>query len=448
MRVNYPAERYGACGAQGRHLITATMSYAPPHERDPMGWCFAIAIAFLVLCSIRLTTPAAPYFDEVHYLPAARALLEGATYPNREHPLFGKEAIAAGIALFGDGPLGWRIFSLLAGTITLFAAMRALWFASCSRPATIAYGLLLATGFALFVQSRIAMLDIFMAAFLAIAAWQFAGAVREPETGRRRLAMTGIALGLAAASKWNALPLLPLPGLAFLVARLHADGWRGLWSRRGAPVPGITLPEAALWLGMVPLIAYWATFLPAYTFADGSISQTGIIALHREMLALHESVLAPHPYQSTWPDWILNVRAIWYLYEPVDGVQRGIVLIGNPLTMLLGLGALGWCAWVGVVRRRMDALGVFLVYAASLGLWFFAAKPVQFYYHYFVPSIALLAALALLTAELWRDGWRWISLAIPAASIAMFAWFYPILSAAALEGPGSFATWMWLDSWR
>ena len=35
-----------------------------------------------------------------------------------------------------------------------------------------------------------------------------------------------------------------------------------------------------------------------------------------------------------------------------------------------------------------------------------------------------------------------------AASATLFAGFYPILSAARLEGPQSFAHWMWLDSWR
>ena len=38
-------------------------------------------------------------------------------------------------------------------------------------------------------------LDIFMIAGLAVAAWQFAAAMREPETGRRRLITIGIALG-------------------------------------------------------------------------------------------------------------------------------------------------------------------------------------------------------------------------------------------------------------
>ncbi|MFZ1741445.1 MAG: phospholipid carrier-dependent glycosyltransferase, partial [Pontixanthobacter sp.] len=112
------------------------------HEIDPIGWNFAICAGFLALCLIRLTIPSAPYFDEVHYLPAARALLDGSDWLNREHPPLGKEILALGIALFGDTPTGWRIFPLIAGVAALFAFMRAMWFAAQSRFASIAYGIL------------------------------------------------------------------------------------------------------------------------------------------------------------------------------------------------------------------------------------------------------------------------------------------------------------------
>jgi dolichyl-phosphate-mannose--protein O-mannosyl transferase len=420
------------------------MSQPPPHIRDPIGWCALLVLAFLGLCLWRLGIPSQPYFDEVHYLPAARALLDGSEYLNREHPLLGKEIIAAGIALLGDHPIGWRLPAALAGALALFAMMRALWFASLSRFATLAYGVLLASGFALFVHARIAMLDVFMVAFFAIMLWQLAAAVREPEHGRLRLAIAGIALGLAMAAKWNAVPLAVLPGLAFFAARLSAGRRRLFTSKRGVPVPGVSLVEAALWLGLVPLMVYAATFVPAMFLERGAIAPAGLVAFHREIVALQESVLRPHPYQSTWPEWVLNARAIWYLYEPVDGAQRGVLLIGNPLTMLLGLPALAWCLWVGFARRRWDALAVAALYGASLGFWMIASKPIQFYYHYFLPSSFLLAALALALDALPRK----VAWALLAASVALFAWFHPILSAAPLASEQSFVHWMWLDSWR
>jgi len=118
-----------------------------PQVADPWGWCLLLSAIFAALTSIRPTTPSIPFFDEVHYLPAARdmiTVLEGgeAIYRNREHPLLGKTLIAAGMAVFGDNPLGWRIMSLIAGTLTVGASMRAMWHASNNRFATAAFGVL------------------------------------------------------------------------------------------------------------------------------------------------------------------------------------------------------------------------------------------------------------------------------------------------------------------
>jgi len=384
----------------------------------------------------------------VHYVPAARVLLRFSHLANPEHPPLGKQLIALGIWLFGDGPLGWRVFPVLLGVLGLFAAMRALWFASLSRFAAIAFGLLLATAFPLFVHARIAMLDGIMAGFVLVAVWMCAGAVRENETARWRLAIAGAALGCAMATKWNAVPLAVLPGLAFLAVRARSAGWGFLTVRRGPPIGGMTLVEAAVWLGALPLAVYALTFAP-YAFLDqGAVAPTGLIDLQRRMLSLQEIVVRPHTYQSVWYQWVLNWRAIWYLYEPVDGVQRGVLLIGNPLTMLLGLPALAWCAWAGIKRQRFDALAVAVLYSVSLGLWIVAAKPVQFYYHYLLSSVFLIAALALALDALWRRGRRAIPLLVLAGSAAMFAFFWPILSAAPLDGRDAFTRWTWLDSWR
>lgn len=429
----------------------------PYHPRDPWLWCLLVPAIFALLAGFRLTTPSSPFFDEVHYLPAARELLAAwngvsGEYVNREHPLLGKELIALGIYIFGDGPLGWRIMSLLAGTLTVFASMRALWHASLDRFATLAFGILLVTGFHLVVQSRIAMLDIFMAAFLALAAWQFTAAMREPETGRWRLALTGIAIGCAMGAKWNAVPLAMVPGLTFFAARLSAGRRRLFTSRRGVPVPGVSLLEAFVWLGALPLAVYALTFAPGYwlgtPFHPSPLAENGLIGLHQEILALQQQVLAPHAYQSNWPQWVTNTRGIWYLYENVDGAQRGVLLIGNPLTMLLGLPALIWCLVSGLFRGNLAKVGVVIGYGVALGLWLIAPKPVQFYYHYFMPSVFLLAALALSLRDIRRTGHPRIAWGVLIASTLLFALFYPILTAAPLVGPDSFMTWAWISGWR
>lgn len=424
------------------------MSVPPPHPRDPIIVHALLAGAFLALCAIRLTIPSAPNFDEVHYLPAMRDLLALGTATNLEHPPFAKQLMALGVLVFGDNSLGWRIMPVVFGTLALFAAMRAVWHTRESRFASIVSGLLLAAGFPLLVLSRIAMLDIFMIAFVMVALWMCAAAMREPERARHMLAIAGAALGLAMASKWNAVPLAVLPGLTFLVLRLRNAGPSFLTTRRGAPVPGITLLEAALWLGVMPLAAYALTYWPFLFYADVPGHPGGYVELHRQMLELQMRVKETHPYQSNWWQWLLNLRAIWFLYEVTDGAQRGILLLGNPLASLLALGALVWSARSAWLRHDKTAGTVAVLFAVSLASWIIAPKPVQFYYHYTLAHCFAMVALALFLERLWQRGERTLVFAILAATLGLFAYFYPILTAAPLAGEQDFLRWAWLEGWR
>lgn len=429
----------------------------PARPRDPLGWVLAMTGIFALLAGWRLAIPSKLYFDEVHYIPAAREFLSliqtgAGEYRNREHPLLAKELIALGMLVFGDNPLGWRIVPWASGVLAFFAALRALWHASHDRYATLAFGLLLATGFPLFIHSRIAMLDIVMASALAVAAWQFAAACAQPEQGRWRLALTGIAIGCALGAKWNAIPLAMVPGITFFIARALAGRRRLLLSRRGAPVPGITLVEAFVWLGIVPLAVYAATYVPGYWWADAAhpspLASQGLIGLHREMFELQSQLKTPHRYMSQWSQWVLNTRGIWYLYEEVDGAMRGVLLVGNPLTMWLGLPALAWCLVEGVWQRNGARLAAALGYAAALGLWVIAPKPVQFYYHYLVPSFFLLAALALACSDLRRlPKGEWLAGGVLAGALLVAAYFFPIIAALPIAGPDAYLDWMWLKGW-
>lgn len=418
-------------------------------DGDPLVWCWAITLAFLVVVLHRLGTPSKIMFDEVHYLPAARRLIELSSRLNPEHPLLGKEFIALGMLVAGDGPFGWRLPNALLGTLGLFAAMRALWWASLSRPATLLFGFLFATNFIWFVLSRIAMLDMAMASMMALAFWQAALAWRKGS--RLHLALCGVFLGLSLGGKWNGAPILALPGLLFAWDRWWALAGRRrtfLIARDAGPIPGVSLLEASVWLGVVPLIAYFATFAPAFFYKVQPLTLQGLIPWQGYMLKLQDSVVKPHLYQSRWWQWVFNIRPIWFFYSPWDGAQRGVLCLGNPFTMLAGLPALLLCLWAGV--RKGDRLrgAVVVLYAASLVFWAINGKPVQFYYHYALASVFLMAALALVLADWWEQRRRWPGALVVVLSGMMFVGFYPILSAGALPGKLSYRDYTWLDSWR
>ncbi|MEQ1496133.1 MAG: phospholipid carrier-dependent glycosyltransferase [Novosphingobium sp.] len=419
-------------------------------EKDPAAWCGVITVFYLTLVWWRLGIPGEIYFDEVHYIAAARKFIEGVRV-NPEHPMVGKIVLAAALHWLGDQPLYWRIPSALAGATGLYAFTRLVWFASGNARATVIAALLLTTNFFWFIHSRIAMLDMTMAALAMAALWQIAAACRLNRQARWRLALAGVLMGLALGTKWSVAPLLLLPGLAFLILKLKDNGARFLWARSGGPAPGISLIEAALWLGVVPLTVYWLSFWPAFHWANRPVDPWHPIAWHQHMLMLQESVKRPHPYRSVWYQWISNWRAIWYLYKDIDGAQRGVVLIGNPFTMLAGLVALGWALWAGVRQRRLELLAFSAAYFATLLFWAVSSKPVQFLYHYLLPSTFLMALLAFGLDQAWKrqDRWRWLGPIGLLLSTAMFVWFYPIISGYPLCcGRASFEYWMWLKSWR
>jgi dolichyl-phosphate-mannose-protein mannosyltransferase len=419
-------------------------------DRDPFWWCAIVVMVFALIAAWHLGTPSRIYFDEVHYVKAARKLLALEPF-NREHPLFAKELIAASIHWLGDRPVAWRLPSLALGTLGLFAFSRLVWLTSGRAPATIAATLLLATSFLWFVLSRIAMLDMISAGLGMSALWLFASAMhRQAGAARWRLALAGLCMGLSLGAKWSFAPALALPGLLLLAMRLKDRGIRFLAAKGKGPMPGISLVEAGFWIGLFPLAIYWLTFGPEFFYAERTTGPLQFVTRHQDILRLQDSVVKPHTYQSRWYQWVADWRSIWFLYDDVDGAQRGIVALGNPFTMWAGLLALPWALFVGLFRKRGDALVFLTLYAVTLGVWAINGKPVQFYYHYLLPSAFLCACFALLLDDLSRrkDRWRRAMPVSLVAATAMFAYFYPILSADSLAHKRSFEIWMWLPSWR
>lgn len=428
------------------------MPFNARSQRDPLMWTCALALAFLALLLWRIEMPPKFYFDEVHYVPAARKLLK-LIPANREHPMVGKEIIAAFIWLLGDKPLAWRLGPVLCGAAGLFGFARFIWHISHRRRATLLATVLLATNFMWFVQSRIAMLDMMEAGLCMVGLWQAAAAMRARTTATARLNLiaSGLTLGLALGAKWSCAPALLIPGLTVLVLRVVDRGPIVLsQSRRKGWFAGISLLEAALWLGLFPVAVYWLTYMPAMFYANRPLDPLAFIAHHEYMIRLQDSVRKLHPYRSVWYMWMGNWRDIWFLFKMIDGSQRGIVMLGNPFSMLAGLAALVWGLWAVVFRRRWDAAMLLVLYTLCLGMWAVDGKPIQFYYHYLLPGAFLMGLLALAIDPLFdrRDRWRGLGYGVLGLSLAMFVVFFPILDALPLPSPDFYNVWMWLPTWR
>lgn len=401
-------------------------------------WLAPLGLALIAqaLFSFRLGTPGILVFDEVHYVPAARKLLALSGPANVEHPLFGKTMIALGMAIAGDNPVGWRIMSTLAGTATVLAVWAIVRLLTGKpRPAAIA-GVIAITGQTIFVQARTAMLDTFMTALLAGGLALLLWALKS-DTLRWAKWLGGAALlGLAVGTKWAALPYLGFAGLGLIVLN---------WRRPKT----VALPifPALFALGAVAAVAYVVTFVPATLYATEPLNLLRLPQYHANMYALQTQVLPSHTYQSNWWTWPLMIRPIWYLYEPVAGVQRGVWLIANPALAWGGLVAVAACLWFGWRQRSLAAFAPAALWLGSIAMWAAIPKSLGFYYYYYPSTVWLAVALGVAFdradpgARKYWDEW-FLTLCL-----ALFAYFWPVLSAAPLDGPGAFHRWTWFDRW-
>lgn len=399
-------------------------------------WVLAalIGLACELVFLFRLSVPNKLVFDEVHYVPAARTLLQLSGPANIEHPLLAKELVALGMWLFGDQPFGWRAMSTVAGSVTIVSVFALAHLLTGRTRAALTAAALALLGFTVYVQARIAMLDTFMLAFLLPGIVLLAASVRDGSAARWTAG--SVLLGLATACKWAAAPYVAAAGVTFLLLRRgRPDRWPGL-----PPLRALAL------LGGASVLAYFATFLPAFFYASEPLMLRTLLPFQYDMYQRQTQVLPPHTYQSDWWTWPLLIRPIWYLYEPVDGAQRGIILLGNPAVMWPGLLAVValYAGWVRSGSARLLAPAV--LWTFSVGVFAVIPKSLGFYYYYY-PASVFLAVVIAVALDRWRvriGAWDEAYLLLV---LGMTLYFLPVLSAEPLAHEGAFKRWTWLDSW-
>ena len=97
-------------------------------------------------------------FDESYYVNAARKMFAGEAV-NNEHPPLAKALIMLGIALFGDNPIGWRIFPILTSIISMILIYYLTLILCGKKCASFSAALLFASDIMAFNVGQIGILD-------------------------------------------------------------------------------------------------------------------------------------------------------------------------------------------------------------------------------------------------------------------------------------------------
>ena len=445
---------------------------ASPAARAPRDWLeprplkltiIGLAVFLLSLACLApgFSAARAVYFDETWYVPTARQWLATGEMLHPEHPPLAKMLIAAGMRMFGDAPFGWRAMSLAFGALTVTAVW--LWTLALTGAVGLslyAAAITLLDG-VVFVQARIAMLDIFLILFsvLALAAFTVAEKAATRGGAWRWHVLSGLCLGLAGACKWSGWFLaFGLIGLKLVIALLRL--WRARFedAREGdfyAPeAPAIGAPGGVAAYLLAPFLAYFLCYVPQMIHA-GTLHE--FVATHENMLAIMTGKSADHPYKSLWWTWPGLWRPVWYLFDAPakeaggwseTGKAAAVVGLPNPFVLFAGEGAILWTLYAGVLRRARAPLIVAIAFFVQWLPWAINPKGLEFYY-YFYPSIVCLGpALALAAGALeppYRVIFVWSTMAMAAA---LFAYFLPVLVSSIGVGPAAFEARVWLPTWR
>ena len=428
-------------------------------------------------------------FDEIWYARNACRYVIGTAecgideLASRAHPPLGNWLIGAGIKAFGYEEFGWRIAAAVVGILSvavLFVLVRHLLRDAPAPARTIgafAAAGLLASDFLHLVQSRIAMLDVFVTLFV-IAAVLFAVLDRDRAPTApwdRRPAgylslltldrpwrlMTGVALGAAVAVKWSglyvALAVIPLVVAWEISARRWSE--QDAQHRSLAHATWLAVREEGLrtviLLGLVPVAVYLAAYIGrmpgeviGLPWREGTF-WLGVWDHQQAMLNFHTSLAGSHPYESPPWSWLLLKRPVAYFFLETDGAYREILAIGNPLAWLVA--ASGLVALTVVWARRgwrlrgPEAILIAGALATYLPWLVLQGSRSQVFLWYLLPSLPFMfAAVGVLLAWAWRSIPARVAAALGGVAIvALFAFFFPILAALPLT-PDDWRNRIWL----
>ena len=400
-----------------------------------------ITIFSLIIRIWHLNLPKGYIFDEIYYAKNANSLIEHGVELNEQggadfivHPPLGKWLIGIGIKIFGNNEFGWRIIPALVGTacVILIYLIAQRLFNSIFLSSTAA--LLMALDGLALVMSRVALLDIFLMFFILLCCYFIL---------TNNLWLSGVAIGLAGASKWSGFFLIP-----FIIAL--TINWKNLQLS--------SLLRRLVQFIFIPIGVYFITWIGWILNSNGWGRQSGgnlftsLWKYHIEILNFHRELSEKHAYNANPWSWLVLGRPTSFYYEsPSDcgaaSCAQEILAIGTPVLWWAGVFAIAVTAGLFIVSKDRIAAFILAGIAGTYLPWFLIQGRTMFYFY--ATSILPFLILALIYTFNWalkyKDYRKYIGVFIIVVAIN-FIYFLPIFLG--IQMP--YSDWldrMWLPSW-
>lgn len=418
------------------------------------------------------------YFDEIYHARTAYEHLEHIMAYENTHPPLGKIIIALGIKLFGLNPFGWRI----AGTLFGIAMLPLMYvFAGRLFKSSVYAGLataLFAADFMHFTQTRIATIDVYGVFFIMLMFYfmhqyhSLSFYLVKLRVTLLPLFLAGLFFGVGVASKW--IVLYGGAGLAVMLGislfaryKEYAAAKRVLYKDKMQDhsfnsdklqhivkvFPRntiITLAVCLVFYIVIPLVIYALSYIPVLTVMDEGYTLKSLIDYQKHMFSYHSNLVSAHPFASSWWEWPLMKRPVWYYSgDNLDGgFKSTIVAMGNPIIWWAGIFAMAATIWVSIKRGDRAMYTIWIAFLAQYVPWMLVTR-LTFLYHYFamVPFIILSLVYMFKVIEEKMPGFKRLRNVFLAASIMLFILFYPALSGMTVQSWYVEHVLRWFPSW-
>lgn len=372
------------------------------------------------------------YFDEIYHARTAYEFVNKLPIYEWTHPPLGKLIISAGVKLFGMTPFGWRISGTLFGIFMipiLYYFIKKLfgktWLA-------VSGTILLCSDFMHFTQSRISTIDVYVTFFILLMYlfmflyYKENLFIENRKKGNIMLLLSGIASGLAAASKWSGLYAMIGVAVIFFLSIMKCYTIDKTDFLKRLIKTGLL---CCVFFIVIPVAIYALSYIPFLKSNGEGIK--GIIDNQVAMYVYHGKTVAgtTHPYSSHWYEWLLDLRPIWYYSETYGDLAESISCLGNPLIIIFGFFAFLYCFYNAINKQESIAILLTIAFASGIIPWM-PIERTTYIYHYFpcIPFLIIMILYVVDSLEVKSRKTKGYFILFVSSAVILFALFYPAIS--------------------
>ena len=437
------------------------------------------------------------YFDEIYYARSGYEYVHGIDSFEWTHPPLGKIIISIPILLFGFSPFTFRLMANLAGVFmipVMYVLAKKLF--KNRKWAILAAALMMFDTFH-FAHTRIALIDGFQVLFILLSVlfmkmYMDIGKEGTLKKKSKYLILSGVFIGCAIATKWNALYIglgLFIVFINHLLKEYGINLFKECKKKFSLDIVlkylciFVIIPYAIYFISymfvlrsisssilvyyfailillflsiglirlvkllakdsyllklfiisfvsfiIIPLIIYILSYIVFPTIRYYDKSLLGIIDMTKKMYDYHANLVATHPFSSEWYQWPIMYRPVWfYVGTTTDGLRMTISDIGNIAIWWGGVISFVFLV-IHSIRKKDNATRFLLIFILCSYIPYIFVSRLMFMYHFFITlPFIMLGIVAFIKWITEKTKSDKIYFYYLALVIITFIIFYPVVS--------------------